>query len=105
MIVPLIHLNMFTGWLFSVVFKMETEKEKLHKLLEQMLEDELQKIDQFMSDIHMEFDKCLSAGVLESEKTCVTRAKEEVIAPVSQLYLMLGHKVLAGFNGVLLLQT
>lgn len=84
---------------------METEKETLHKLLEQRLEDELQNIDQFMSDIHMEFDKCLSAGVLESEKTCVTRAKEEVIAPVSQWYLRLGHNVLAGFNGVLLLQT
>lgn len=65
----------------GITKSMETEKEKLHKLLEQMLEDELQKIDQFMSDIHMEFDKCLSAGVLESEKTCVTRAKEEVIAP------------------------
>lgn len=102
---PLHQLTEFTDWFFSVVFKMETEKETLHKLLEQRLEDELQNIDQFMSDIHMEFDKCLSAGVLESEKTCVTRAKEEVIAPVSQWYLMLGHKVLAGFNGVLLLQT
>nr|XP_029501235.1 uncharacterized protein LOC115116905 [Oncorhynchus nerka] len=68
----------------EITKSMETEKETLHKLLEQRLEDELQNIDQFMSDIHMEFDKCLSAGVLESEKTCVTRAKEEVIAPVSQ---------------------
>ncbi|XP_055754354.1 nuclear GTPase SLIP-GC-like isoform X1 [Salvelinus fontinalis] len=65
----------------GITKSMETEKKKLHKLLEQRLEDELQNIDQFMSDIHMEFDKCLSAGVLESEKTCVTRAKEEVIAP------------------------
>lgn len=68
-----------------VEFGFQTDnKEEVCQVLEQRLRDEIKSIGQTMDEAYETFERCLSEGVRQSEKSC-EQVMNKVIAPVSYL--------------------